>query len=147
MQMEHLVDICEDMSVKMSWNRGIKRSEVHMNLLYEPPRQLEDIFSKKKPDKLAVIKNGYIYFENDRNSSKDLTFKGITKRCFRDKITDSKIVIIENKIREIDKEIETCNAHISKTKNFLNEQEKQLSELKSARKLLVNELKTLKDNQ
>ena len=147
MQMEHLADICEDMSVKMSWNKGIKRSEGHMNLLYEPPRQLEDIFSKKKPDKLAVIKNGYIYFENEKNSSKDLTFNGITKRCFRDKITNSKIIVIENKIKEIDKEIDNCTVAISKTKNFLNEKEKKLSELKSARKLLVNELKTLKDNQ
>jgi len=144
--METLTDMCNDMSVKISYSRNLNKDEVRMNLLYEPPRQLEDIFSKKKPDKLAVIHNGYIYFETDKKSSKDITFKGLTKQRFRDKITDSKIILIENKIKAIDTEIENCKLNISKAKNFLNEQEKKISELKSAKSLLTDELKTLKDN-
>jgi len=147
MQIETLKDICNNMSVKMSWSKDKTSAETHMNLLYEPPRQLEDIFSKKKPDKLAVIKDGYIYFEDGQKLSKDLTFRGITKRCFRNRITDSKISILENKIREIDKEIENCNIAIYKTKNSLNEKKKKLSDLHTVREQLETELKLLKDNQ
>jgi len=146
MQIETLNDICEDMSVKISYQRNPKQLEVRLNLLYEPPSKLGDIFNTKKPERLAVIKNGYIFFEDSKKtSSKDINFKGLTKRGFRDRITNSKIILLENKIKDIDDKISQCTADIKNAKSWLDTEEQYLSELKTAKKLLTAELKTLKE--
>lgn len=155
MQKEELLNILSNnKDIKISYGKIQKDNATHikrkdetiMNIVYDPPKRIEDIFDKKKPERIAVIKHDSIYFSSYKNTnSKAVKLNSITHKRFSEILVQEKISIIEVKINNVNSEIDDCKTALENLKIEKKKLIKKLSDLMKNRTTLLEEKSSLKD--